>query len=138
MQFAEKPGPRVLVYAVLQPRQARMSPGPERDPVDNGCLGGRWRLTLTASRGDVGARSLNIELQAALNPAGDRKVERFGWTFAPGDKVIARVGTARERTLDGWDRQRDVYEAAILPLRDGLVIVREPRKIADIGLLRRN
>jgi exodeoxyribonuclease V alpha subunit len=24
----------------------------------------------------------------ALNPAGDRKVERFGWTFAPGDKVI--------------------------------------------------
>jgi exodeoxyribonuclease V alpha subunit len=31
---------------------------------------------------------LNIELQAALNPAGDRKVERFGWTFAPGDKVM--------------------------------------------------
>ena len=36
----------------------------------------------------MGARSLNIELQAALNPAGDRKVERFGWTFAPGDKVM--------------------------------------------------
>ena len=31
---------------------------------------------------------MNIELQAALNPAGDRKVERFGWTFAPGDKVM--------------------------------------------------
>jgi ATP-dependent RecD-like DNA helicase SH3 domain len=31
---------------------------------------------------------LNIELQAELNPAGDRKVERFGWTFAPGDKVM--------------------------------------------------
>jgi exodeoxyribonuclease V alpha subunit len=29
------------------------------------------------------------ELQAALNPAGDRKVvARFGWTFAPGDKVM--------------------------------------------------
>ena len=39
-------------------------------------------------RGGVGARSLNIELQAALNPAGERKVERFGWTFAPGDKVM--------------------------------------------------
>src|SRR6201993_2978031 len=39
-------------------------------------------------RGGVGARSLNIELQAALNPAGDRKVERFGCTFAPGDKVM--------------------------------------------------
>ena len=40
------------------------------------------------NRGGVGARSLNIELQAALKPAGDRKVERFGWTFAPGDKVM--------------------------------------------------
>jgi exodeoxyribonuclease V alpha subunit len=40
------------------------------------------------NRGGVGARSLNIELQAALNPAGDRNVERFGWTFAPNDKVM--------------------------------------------------
>ena len=40
------------------------------------------------NRGGVGARSLNIELQSALNPAGERKVERFGWTFAPGDKVM--------------------------------------------------
>jgi exodeoxyribonuclease V alpha subunit len=40
------------------------------------------------NRGGVGARSLNIELQAALNPAGERKVERFGWVFAPGDKVM--------------------------------------------------
>jgi exodeoxyribonuclease V alpha subunit len=40
------------------------------------------------NRGGAGARSLNVELQAALNPAGERKVERFGWTFAPGDKVM--------------------------------------------------
>jgi exodeoxyribonuclease V alpha subunit len=40
------------------------------------------------NRGGVGARSLNIELQAALNPAPDRKIERFGWTFAAGDKVM--------------------------------------------------
>ena len=40
------------------------------------------------NRGGVAARSLNIELQAALNPAGERRVERFGWTFAPGDKVM--------------------------------------------------
>lgn len=40
------------------------------------------------NRGGVGARSLNIALQAALNPAGERRVERFGWTFAPGDKVM--------------------------------------------------
>ena len=40
------------------------------------------------NRGGVGARSLNLALQAALNPAGERKIERFGWTFAPGDKVM--------------------------------------------------
>jgi hypothetical protein len=47
----------------------------------------------------VGARSLNIELQAALNPAGERKVERFGWTFAPGDDwQMASCLGARSRT----------------------------------------
>ena len=40
------------------------------------------------NRGGVGARSLNIELQKALNPPGETRVERFGWTFAPGDKVM--------------------------------------------------
>ena len=40
------------------------------------------------NRGGAGARSLNIELQSALNPAGERRVERFGCTFAPGDKVM--------------------------------------------------
>ena len=40
------------------------------------------------NRGGAGARALNIELQAALNPAGEEQVERFGWTFAPGDKVM--------------------------------------------------
>src|SRR3989441_3128410 len=40
------------------------------------------------NRGSLGARSLNLELQAALNPPGDRRIEKFGWTFAPGDKVM--------------------------------------------------
>ena len=40
------------------------------------------------NRGGVGARSLNIELQAALNPTTLQKIERFGWTFAPNDKVM--------------------------------------------------
>ena len=40
------------------------------------------------NRGGLGARSLNIELQKALNPPGEARVERFGWTFCPGDKVM--------------------------------------------------
>jgi exodeoxyribonuclease V alpha subunit len=40
------------------------------------------------NRGGAGARSLNIELQQALNPPGEARVERFGSTYCPGDKVM--------------------------------------------------
>jgi exodeoxyribonuclease V alpha subunit len=40
------------------------------------------------NRGGLGARALNVDLQAALNPPGEARVERFGWTFCPGDKVM--------------------------------------------------
>lgn len=51
------------------------------------------------NRGGLGARSLNIELQKALNPPGEVRVERFGWTFSPGDKVMQTVN----------DYEREVY-----------------------------
>jgi exodeoxyribonuclease V alpha subunit len=40
------------------------------------------------NRGGLGARSLNLELQRLLNPPGGARVERFGWIFGPGDKVM--------------------------------------------------
>ena len=41
------------------------------------------------NRGTLGARSLNAELQKLLNPAtGLPSVERFGWVYAVGDKVM--------------------------------------------------
>jgi len=40
------------------------------------------------NRGGLGARALNIELQTALNPPDESRIERFGWTFGPGDKVM--------------------------------------------------
>lgn len=40
------------------------------------------------NRGGAGVRAINAALQAALNPAGERKVERFGSVYAPGDKVM--------------------------------------------------
>jgi exodeoxyribonuclease V alpha subunit len=60
------------------------------------------------NRGGVGARSLNIELQAALNPAGEKKVERFGWTFGPGDKVMQIEN----------DYDKDVYNGDIGMIED--------------------
>lgn len=60
------------------------------------------------NRGGVGARALNLALQAALNPAGERKVERFGWTFAPGDKVMQIEN----------DYDREVYNGDIGMIED--------------------
>jgi exodeoxyribonuclease V alpha subunit len=40
------------------------------------------------NRGACGARSLNLELQRVLNPSRGVTVERFGSTFAAGDKVM--------------------------------------------------
>jgi exodeoxyribonuclease V alpha subunit len=54
------------------------------------------------NRGGVGARSLNVELQAALNPMREPKVQRFGWTFAPGDKVM-QVDNDYEKEVHNGD-----------------------------------
>ena len=39
-------------------------------------------------RGTLGSRNLNHRLQAVLNPDPPALVERFGWRFAPGDRVM--------------------------------------------------
>jgi exodeoxyribonuclease V alpha subunit len=51
------------------------------------------------NRGSLGARSLNIALQEARNPPGPMRVQRFGWTFSPGDKVMQVTN----------DYERDVF-----------------------------
>ena len=40
------------------------------------------------NRGVTGARGINQSLQAALNPPGEHSVEKFGYAFSIGDKVM--------------------------------------------------
>ncbi|MBK1734591.1 ATP-dependent RecD-like DNA helicase [Halorhodospira abdelmalekii] len=63
------------------------------------------------NRGGLGARALNVELQAALNPQGYPKVERYGSVFAPGDKVM--------QTENDYDRE--VYNGDL-----GLIRIVDP------------
>ncbi|CAK0745391.1 ATP-dependent RecD-like DNA helicase [Gammaproteobacteria bacterium] len=53
------------------------------------------------NRGALGARSLNVELQGLLNPSGAPQVERFGSTYAPGDKVIQTVNNYDKEVFNG-------------------------------------
>ena len=53
------------------------------------------------NRGGLGARSLNLELQRLLNPPGETRVERFGWIFGPGDKVMQVVNDYEKDVFNG-------------------------------------
>jgi exodeoxyribonuclease V alpha subunit len=50
----------------------------------------------------LGAQSLNIELQQALNPDGQPRIEKFGLTFAAGDIGFIRAidAEAGETVID--------------------------------------
>ena len=80
--FVEANDPETAVPRIIELVKTRIPKRFGLDPIRD------IQVLCPMNRGGVGARSLNIELQAALNPAGERKVERFGWTFAPGDKVM--------------------------------------------------
>jgi exodeoxyribonuclease V alpha subunit len=80
--FIEADDPETAVARIIELVRTRIPRRFGLDPIRD------IQVLCPMNRGGVGARSLNIELQAALNPAGERKVERFGWTFAPGDKVM--------------------------------------------------
>src|SRR5467141_2142209 len=80
--FVQADDPETAVGRIVELLKTRIPKRFGLDPIRD------IQVLCPMNRGGVGARSLNIELQAALNPAGDHKVERFGWTFAPGDKVM--------------------------------------------------
>jgi exodeoxyribonuclease V alpha subunit len=80
--FVQADDPETAVARIIQLVKTRIPKRFGLDPIRG------IQVLCPMNRGGVGARSLNIELQAALNPAGERKVERFGWTFAAGDKIM--------------------------------------------------
>jgi exodeoxyribonuclease V alpha subunit len=80
--FVRADDPETAVGRILELVKTRIPTRFGLDPIRD------IQVLCPMNRGGVGARSLNIELQSALNPAGERKVERFGWTFASGDKVM--------------------------------------------------
>jgi exodeoxyribonuclease V alpha subunit len=80
--FVQAEDPEIAVQRIVELVKIRIPKRFGFDPIRD------IQVLCPMNRSGVGARSLNIELQAALNPAGEQKVERFGWIFAPGDKVM--------------------------------------------------
>jgi exodeoxyribonuclease V alpha subunit len=80
--FVQADDPETAVQRIIELGKTRIPQRFGLDPIRD------VQVLCPMNRGGVGARSLTVELQKALNPAGERKVERFGWTFSPGDKVM--------------------------------------------------
>lgn len=70
------------------------------------------------NRGGLGARSLNIALQQRLNPHTSPRITRFGWTYAPGDKVIQTVNNYDKEVFNG-----DIGRIARIDEDEGLVFI---------------
>jgi exodeoxyribonuclease V alpha subunit len=70
------------------------------------------------NRGGLGARSLNVELQQHLNPTAEPYLTRFGWTYAPGDKVIQTVNNYDKDVFNG-----DIGRIVRIDEEDQLVVI---------------
>ena len=80
--FVEADDPEVALRKLLAVVRDRIPARFGLDPIRD------VQVLCPMNRGLLGARSLNVELQKILNPPGEQRVERFGWTFCPGDKVM--------------------------------------------------
>ncbi len=77
------------------------------------------------NRGGLGVRALNVELQARLNPDRQPRVERFGTTFAPGDKVLQRVNNYDKEVFNGdigWISAVDPEQGTLTVDVDGRLV----------------
>ncbi len=52
-------------------------------------------------RGGLGATALNAELQSLLNPGSQARVNRYGTTYARGDKVLQTVNDYQKEVFNG-------------------------------------
>ncbi len=59
------------------------------------------QVLVPMNRGGLGARLLNTELQKRLNPNPRVSVNRFGVTYATGDKVIQMVNNYDKEVFNG-------------------------------------
>ena len=70
------------------------------------------------NRGSLGTRSLNVELQKRLNAGAEPQVSRFGWTYAPRDKIIQTVNDYDKDVFNG-----DIGQVSRVDLDEGQVHV---------------
>jgi exodeoxyribonuclease V alpha subunit len=90
------------------------------------------------NRTELGSQSLNLRLQEALNPPrGGAEVERFGWRFRVGDKVIQTHNNYKKEVFNGdigRIRSIEPVEREVVVDFDGKEIVYDFGELDELSL----
>lgn len=89
------------------------------------------------NRGGLGSRALNLALQEVLNPAAQPRIERFGWAYAPGDKVIQLTNNYDKDVFNGdigRIRSIDAEEGVLTIDFDGRPVDYEAGELDEVAL----
>lgn len=81
------------------------------------------------NRGGLGTRSLNITLQAKLNPDARQKITKFGTTFAVGDKIIQNINNYDKDVFNG-----DIGIITHIDPEEGCLQIKFDERIVDYAI----
>jgi exodeoxyribonuclease V alpha subunit len=81
------------------------------------------------NRGGLGSRGLNVDLQKRLNGDAEPKINRFGSTYAPGDKIIQGVNNYDKDVFNG-----DIGFISSIDLEEGIVNIQFDQRIVNYDL----
>ena len=94
--FVAAETPEAVIDAILKLIRERIPARFGFDPVRD------VQVLTPMNRSVLGARNLNVKLQEVLNPSvGGHSVERFGWAFRKGDKVLQTVNNYKKEVFNG-------------------------------------
>ena len=89
------------------------------------------------ARGMVGARTLNLELQKALNPPNEHSLQKFGWSFSVRDKVMQIQNNYQKEVYNGdigIIKHIDREEGEMVITFDGRDIVYDVNELDEVVL----
>jgi exodeoxyribonuclease V alpha subunit len=94
--FVEAHDPEDGVAKIIEIVKNRLPKRFNFDPIQD------VQVLCPMNRGGLGARSLNVDLQLALNPGrDDASIERFGYTYRVGDKVMQTENDYDKEVFNG-------------------------------------
>jgi exodeoxyribonuclease V alpha subunit len=129
--FIEAPTPDAVLDRIITLVRERIPARFGLDPLRD------VQVLTPMNRAELGARNLNARLQEVLNPAANGEVQRFGWTFRVGDKVMQTVNNYQKEVFNG-DIGRiariDAEEQEVAVTMDGREVVYDFGELDELML----